>query len=484
VPNDNRFGLNGFGGNGGNGGSAATVLTNTTFSAPLVALTVTDELPTGGLGGTGGSVNAVSTARNAIEANPPGANGTAGSCGTGTMTITGNTVTLGAGLPGGQLAPGAFTELTLTLGIRDLASPEPRIPAAEVPLNGGAGGNLIFSGNTLTGTGNSELFLQATGGGVGTVIDLMHNLLTIDGSAANTMTGFTTFDLDPNYKWIAGPGLNYQVYVHPDPDTIVYQPGAGNTTVHDANVAGDLDLEFNGFGAALNNLAQLQADTTVNGNVITIHAPGAGTLTIDSTTFTETTADTSFACYLEGTRIATDRGEVPIETLRPGDLVCCPLSGGFQPVVWLGHRTVQAGPAVSPAQFWPVLIKPHAFGRDLPRRALYLSPDHAVYINQVLIPVRLLVNGTTIAQEARSRATYWHVELAVHDVILAEGLPAESYLDVDDRGKFSGCNVVPISRREPALIWEAKGCARLVLTGPELDAARASLAAFAECAAA
>jgi hypothetical protein len=77
-----------------------------------------------------------------------------------------------------------------------------------------------------------------------------------------------------------------------------------------------------------------------------------------------------------------------------------------------------------------------AFGPDLPRRDLFLSPDHAVYLRGVLVPIRLLINGRTIAQVPVDKVTWYHVELSRHDVLLAEGLPAESYLDTGNRGMF------------------------------------------------
>ena len=67
-----------------------------------------------------------------------------------------------------------------------------------------------------------------------------------------------------------------------------------------------------------------------------------------------------------------------------------------------------------------------AFGPGRPHSDLWLSPDHAVYVEEVLIPVRYLVNGTTITQVPVERVTYHHLELAEHNVLLAEGLPAES----------------------------------------------------------
>ena len=134
---------------------------------------------------------------------------------------------------------------------------------------------------------------------------------------------------------------------------------------------------------------------------------------------------------------------------------------------------------------WPVRISADAFGPGQPHRELWLSPDHAVYVNEVLIPVKHLVNGTTIAQVAVDEITYYHIELAQHDVVLAEGLAAETYLDVKDgsnyaRGNYArGTGPAGLPPDFPARMWEAFGCARLVVTGKELEAARRVVAQFA-----
>ena len=45
---------------------------------------------------------------------------------------------------------------------------------------------------------------------------------------------------------------------------------------------------------------------------------------------------------------------------------------------------------------------------------------------------------STIVQEPIDEVTYYHVELATHDVILAKGLPCESNLDTVNRAAFEG----------------------------------------------
>jgi hypothetical protein len=91
----------------------------------------------------------------------------------------------------------------------------------------------------------------------------------------------------------------------------------------------------------------------------------------------------------------------------------------------------------------------------------------------VLIPVRYLVNGTTIRQEAVRQVTYHHVELSTHDVLFAEGLPAESYLDVDGHCSFDNGDGVTILYPDFASrMWEAEGCAPLAVTGTEFAAVK------------
>jgi hypothetical protein len=98
----------------------------------------------------------------------------------------------------------------------------------------------------------------------------------------------------------------------------------------------------------------------------------------------------------------------------------------------------------------------------------------------VLIPVRCLINGSTIVQVPVERVTYYHLELAEHDVVLAEGLPAETFLDMKDASNYaSRPGPIRLYPDYAARMWEAFGCARLVVMGPELIAARTWVARFA-----
>jgi hypothetical protein len=104
----------------------------------------------------------------------------------------------------------------------------------------------------------------------------------------------------------------------------------------------------------------------------------------------------------------------------------------------MGHREIDINRHPDPAQVRPIRIQADAFAPGVPARDLRLSPAHAVLLDGKLVPVELLINHTTILQEtACSAVAYFHIELDTHDVLLAEGLAAESYLDTDNRSFFA-----------------------------------------------
>jgi hypothetical protein len=182
-------------------------------------------------------------------------------------------------------------------------------------------------------------------------------------------------------------------------------------------------------------------------------------------------------CFAAGTLIATPDGPRMVETLAAGDEVLT-INGSVQRISWVGSRVVNCRAHPCPEKILPVRIRRHAFGADLPGRDLILSPDHAVFLDGVLIPICELVNGQNVVQEHVHTVRYVHVELKLHDILLAEGLPCESFLDIGNHSQFGeGPDAVGLHPdfAATALAWEA-ACAPLCLHGPEIDAARALLA--------
>jgi len=91
-----------------------------------------------------------------------------------------------------------------------------------------------------------------------------------------------------------------------------------------------------------------------------------------------------------------------------------------------------------PRRVHPVRIARHAFGTNLPQRDLVLSPDHCLFIDGWLIEAKSLLNGATIRQDGSQRiVSYHHIELARHDIVLAEGVATETYLSHGNRTMFS-----------------------------------------------
>ncbi len=153
-------------------------------------------------------------------------------------------------------------------------------------------------------------------------------------------------------------------------------------------------------------------------------------------------------CYAAGTRILTPRGERVVESLTPGEVVSTVEGDQLvsRQVKWLGRRRVDLRSHPRPESVAPVRIRRGAFADAVPHRDLLVSPNHGILVDGMLICARQLVNGATIVQdEDLTSVEYFPVELDGHAILLAEGLPAESYLDTGNRGffiNFSGPTVL------------------------------------------
>uniref|UniRef100_UPI0026972F17 Hint domain-containing protein n=1 Tax=Bradyrhizobium sp. (strain ORS 278) TaxID=114615 RepID=UPI0026972F17 len=140
-------------------------------------------------------------------------------------------------------------------------------------------------------------------------------------------------------------------------------------------------------------------------------------------------------CFLRGTRIMTATGERAIEELAAGDVLPT-VFGGLRPVQWIGSfRRYRAKPdAAWPAAARPVRIAKSALGPDIPKRDLYVTQGHALLFDGLLVPAGTLVNGATITIDPASEKEvleFFHVKLASHNVIYAEGAPCETLLNVN-----------------------------------------------------
>ncbi|WP_103763048.1 Hint domain-containing protein [Roseovarius confluentis] len=143
-------------------------------------------------------------------------------------------------------------------------------------------------------------------------------------------------------------------------------------------------------------------------------------------------------CFLTGTRIATPEGETAVENLTIGDIVLT-AEGKTVPVRWIGWQKVVCA-FQPPERLMPVRVSAGALGNGLPHRDLTLTTDHALFIDGMLVNAGTLVNGSTITlvplSEFDGSYTVYHVETENHDLILAEGTAAETYIDYLGRSNF------------------------------------------------
>jgi hypothetical protein len=137
------------------------------------------------------------------------------------------------------------------------------------------------------------------------------------------------------------------------------------------------------------------------------------------------------ACFLPGTHLQTPDGERKVENLRIGDLVTT-LDGDAKPVRWIGRRVYRrSSDGRHPESVLPVRVAKGALGPNVPHADLFISQEHALWIDGVCLKAVDLINGSSITLHSAAEMPeleYLHVKLARHDVIFAEGAPSETLL--------------------------------------------------------
>jgi glycosyltransferase involved in cell wall biosynthesis len=302
----------------------------------------------------------------------------------------------------GSLAPGgtivAGETVIIAAGTASVASSSPVTDNGTIIVSGSGTGFLdtapfIGNGTIVIADAGQVTFANTATASSGNVAFGGNGTLTVDG------THYPTGTIG---NFVAGDVINF--------GNLSYTSGASVTTNGSIVTITDGETSFNVTITPANGTFHLTQD-------------GAGTeLTVTP-------------CFLAGTLILTDHGEVPVERLDIGDKVIT-RAGSAVPIKWLGRRRYRQ-PFPPGADIIPILICKNALGPDLPKRDLIVSPLHAMFLDDVLVPAGLLVNGRSIrALPEVTEISYIHIELAQHDVIYAEGAATETFVDCDSRAMF------------------------------------------------
>lgn len=301
-----------------------------------------------------------------------------------------------------------------------------------------------FTGLVEGGTGTNTLELAA-GTGAGTLTGL-----------GTTVTNFNTLEFDSSAQWVLGGNIT----------------GLGGASAITGFSTTDT-INLTGFAAVSETFAN-------NALVLTDASRAQATLNIQgpfsSSDFRLSTdgsggTDINLACYLAGTRLSTDHGEVAVEDLVIGERLVT-VSGEAKPIKWIGHRSYSGRFAAGNRAVLPILIRAGALAEGVPSRDLMVSPKHAMFLDGMLIPAEHLINGVSVAQiEMMDEIAYFHIELDEHDVIHAEGALSETYVDDDNRGMFHNAHEF-YALHSDAHSTPARYFAERVEDGYELEAVR------------
>ena len=234
-----------------------------------------------------------------------------------------------------------------------------------------------------------------------------------------------------------------------------YTAGSGELTLTGTTTIGNYD-------AALSSITYSNSGDPTNGGT---DANRTISWVVNDGAAESAAADSSLTtlCFCAGTGIATPRGEVAVQSLAVGDMVLT-ASGAPRKIIWIGAGRVRVTRGRRSAAT-PVIVHKGALADNVPHHDLRVSKGHALCLDEVLIPVEFLVNHRSIVWDDRAgEVSLYHVELDTHDVLLANGAPAESYRDDGNRWLFqnanSGWGLPPLAPCRPVLTG-----------GPVVDAA-------------
>jgi hypothetical protein len=296
------------------------------------------------------------------------------------------------------------------------------------------GANTIAAGATLTELGSASLSDTGTLVNDGAIMLDPSTLIAggLIGTGAVTIGAGSTLEVQGTVA--GGETLRFAgsgAYLHLDnPDSVGASSGGGVT-----NFAAGETIDLKGIAPA--SVSYSGGLLSFSGGSFALSLAGAGAV-IASTSGDG--AAISVLCFCANTLILTPSGERPVQDLAVGDVVTT-WRGAQRPIVWIGIGKVLATRGRRNAAT-PVIVRKGALAGNMPHHDLRVTKGHALYLDGVLIPVEYLVNHRSIEWDDRAQEVeLYHIELEAHDVLVANGAPAESYRDDGNRWLFRNANV-------------------------------------------
>lgn len=249
------------------------------------------------------------------------------------------------------------------------------------------------------------------------------------------------FQGDPGNPYVVS-GLITNNSSSPIPPGLTNTTGLVNVTGNNSN---SVDLaEYNGIStgtqaeilAAVGNPANWGHEGGREYNGGTGGTSAGETDLLDGFDLLNTTFD--IICFTPGVLITTPTGEIPVETLKIGDLVIT-MDNGIQPIRWIGSKKLSGARLHACDHMRPIKIAAGSLGRDLPSRDMWVSPQHRMLVKdpiasalfghgETLSPAKGMVNGTDITiDRSKTSVQYIHLLFDTHQVIFANGSATESF---------------------------------------------------------
>ncbi len=145
---------------------------------------------------------------------------------------------------------------------------------------------------------------------------------------------------------------------------------------------------------------------------------------------TVTTEVISPPCFVAGTLISTEKGEVAIEELEIGALIKT-RDHGPQPLRWIGRSSRRANGCDAPVVFSAGALGNHGHIAVSPNHRVLITSQRAELLfgqSEVLVKAKHLINDHTIRVQADGRRlTYVHLLFDQHEIVCGNGLESESY---------------------------------------------------------